>query len=219
MIFTRQQSARKLLPSLYDLPKSEQTTIMFTFNQKDKQLYFSSEVHWRPWPSKDLCCGGPNAGSWLDTLPSAQHLTLTSAHFCTACLMRLGALIPAVRNLEKDDPQCGNLMDRIGYHALACKWGGGPLHGHDNLLDSLYAMLKSLNYRCLKSLQSNLKINSVLTQRFVTTKMGRNCFWMQRTVTHPWPWAKTNNVIYARWYSTKAGFAAKKKEHEKNKYI
>ena len=47
-----------------------------------------------------------------------------------------------------------NSVDLYSYHLMTFKWGGGPIHRHDHLSDSLYDMFRSLGFRCKKELQN-----------------------------------------------------------------
>ena len=99
-----------------------------------------------------ISCGGPTAGCWLDAIPSSHDYTLINAEFCMASLLRIGASLPALRAIDTCIAQCGEPIDKFGYHLLTCKWGEGAIHRHDRGLDSVHQMLSSVGLRCRKDL-------------------------------------------------------------------
>ena len=108
------------ISSLPDHPKKLQRRLQLVKNRSSFQHYLDEcspdKEKARLISSSDL-----NACSWLEAIPSTRHFTLTSAQFRTAALIRLGASLPALSNIQKCTPNCGISVDLFGYHLLTCK--------------------------------------------------------------------------------------------------
>ena len=99
--------------------------------------------------------------------------------------MRLDAPLPALSNIQKCMPNCGNSVDLYGYHLLTCKWGGGPIHRHHHLSDSLNDMFRSLGFRCKKELQNQFLGKKRPDVAVYDYNQGKKLL-LDMTVTHPW---------------------------------
>ena len=95
-------------------------------------------------------CSGAESGLWLDAVRSSQHLMFSNAEFQLACLLRLGAAIPAMCQLDHCEPKCNHEVDNFGYHVMTCQWRGGPIHRHDAITDVCFQMLKAVDLRARK---------------------------------------------------------------------
>ena len=47
-------------------------------------------------------------------------------------------------------PDCGNLQDIHGAHALACRVASGSIDQHDSIVDRIFAQLKQARINCTK---------------------------------------------------------------------
>ena len=209
------QSLKEIIPSISSLPdhpKKLQRRLQLVKNKSSFQRYLevcSTDKE----KARLISSSGPNAGSWLEAIPSTQHFTLSSAQFRTAALMRLGAPLPALSNIQKCTQNCGNSVDLYGYHLLTCKWGGGPIHRHDHLSDSLYDMFRSLGFRCKKELQNQFLGKKRPDVAVYDYNQGKKLL-LDMTVTHPWA---LHNIGSSK---TISGYAASSKERSKNsKYL
>ena len=163
--------------------------------------------------SRLISSSGPNAGSWLEVIPSTQHFTLSRAQFCTAAHMRLGAPLPDLSSIQKCTDNRGKSVDPHGYHLLTCKLGGGPIRRHDHLSDSLYDLLRYLGFRCKKELQNQFEGKKRPDVSFYEYHQGKKLL-LDMTVTHPWA---LHNITLSKKTS---GYAAAAKGRSKNsKYL
>ncbi|XP_065832959.1 uncharacterized protein [Oscarella lobularis] len=157
-----------------------------------------------------LSCGGSSSGCWLHALPRSHNLTLKSAEFSFASLLRLGAGMPALDGLKHCVPQCGKAIDPEGFHALTCKWGGGGMHRHDGYLHRFYMMLTSLNFRCGKEVLEQFHDKKRLDIVVYDFAEGKKLL-LDITITHP----HSKNFISPA--SLISGHAASEKEKSKKR--
>ena len=158
-------------------------------------------------------CGGPNSGAWLDAIPSTHHFILGNDNFVNAVCLRLGKAIPCLHSLDQCVAQCGQPIDIEGYHAMTCKWGGGPIKRHDSVLDCFYDMSKSLGFHCRKELTAQFENKQRPDIAIYNYKDGKKLL-LDVTITHP----LAKRSISAS--CSKPGFAAAEKEREKDsKYL
>ena len=156
-----------------------------------------------------ISCGGPTAGCWLDAIPSSHDYTLSNAEFCMASLLRLGASLPALRAIDTCIAQCGEPIDKFGYHLLTCKWGGGAIHRHDRGLDSVHQMLSSVGLRCRKDLIEQFEGKQRPDIAVYDFDNGKKLL-LDITISHPW----AQNYIGRS--CTTARFAAAERDRIKN---
>ena len=209
------KSVEKLVPSLDDLqnhPKKLQSEVQSILKEKQFQHFLDTTCQSERDRSRIISCGGPNAGCWLDAIPSSQHFTLSSAEFSTATLMRLGKAIPALRKLEKCVEECNKSMDNEGYHALTCKCGGGAITRHDRVLDTVYNMMRELDFRCRKELQDQFKGKHRPDIAVYDYKDGKKLL-LDITITHPWAQLNISGSNITAGYSTLQAEKGKNKKY------
>ena len=100
---------------------------------------------------------------WLDAMPSSHHFILSNDDFLNAVCLSLGRAIPSLQSLNHCIPQCGPKVDIKAYHAITCKWGGGPIHRHDAALDCFFKCQKFWDSIIASSYLPSLLTNSGLT--------------------------------------------------------
>ena len=214
-LHTACQSLKDIVPSVSSLPehpKKLQHRLQSVKKQSSFQQYLE-DCSTDEDKARLISSSGPNAGSWLEAIPSTQHFTLSSAQFCTAAFMRLGAPLPALSSIQKCTANCGKSVDPHGYHLLTCKWGGGPIRRHDHLSDRLYDLFRSLGFRCKKELQNQFEGKKRPDVAVYDYHQGKKLL-LDMTVTHPWA---LHNITLSKKTS---GYAAAAKERSKNsKYL
>ena len=89
---------------------------------------------------------GSESAAWLDALPSSNALSFSLAEFRIAALLRLGAEIPFLRDIDHCD--CGATIDNEGYHTLTCARGLGAVRRHNAIQHTWLNLLHSVNYVC-----------------------------------------------------------------------
>ena len=204
-----------LIPSLKDLPKHPvKLQSKLNSHLKDKRFQkFLQDCPSEHEKSRVFSCGGSTAGCWLDAIPSTQALTMSNTEFRVASLLRLGAHLPALRSLDRCNPQCKQPLDNTGYHLLTCKWGGGIIRRHDRIVDCLFQMVTSVGLRCRKELTNQFAGKERPDVAIYDYQDGKKLL-LDVTVAHP----------QAKKYMSKscsiAGFAAAEREKQKNsKYL
>ena len=209
------EDTRKVLPSVTKLPDNPKK-LQARLHKAKKAVQFN-HVFQQCINSRDQArihgCGGPNSGAWLDAIPSSHHFTLSNDNIVNAICLRLGKAIPCLQSLDKCNTQCGQQMDIEGYHALTCKWGGGPIHRHDSVLDCYFDLFKSVGFHCRKELTSQFENKQRPDIAIYNYKDGKKLL-LDVTITHPLAKRSVNSS------SSKPGFAAAEKEKEKDsKYL
>ena len=145
--------------------------------------------------------------------PKYANIHFKNADFCTASLLRIGATLPDLRALDSCVPQGKEPIDDTGYHILICKWGGGAIHRHDSITNSVFQ----------NAILSWVSMPKELTNQFegkqrpdiaVYDYVDGEKLWLDITIAHP----------FAKQYITKsftnAGYAAAEREKAKNmKYL
>ena len=205
----------KLIPSVSKLPDNPKK-LQARLHKAKKQSLFNNLLERckdSRYQSRIQGCGGPNSGMWLDAMPSSHHFILSNDDFLNAVCLRLGRAIPSLQSLNHCIPQCGQQMDIKGYHAITCKWGGGPIHRHDAVLDCFFEMSKVLGFNCRKELPAQFTNKQRPDIAIYNYKDGKNLL-LDVTITHPW--AKRS----LRSGSSTPDFAATEKEKKKDgKYL
>ena len=83
---------------------------------------------------------GQGAGSWLEAIPTEEALALKPNEFRLAASLRLGIPPPFVDwNIQCE---CGRPVD--DYHLITCKFGGGPVWQHDEIVNAWSSCLHEL---------------------------------------------------------------------------
>ena len=85
---------------------------------------------------------GKGAGAWLESIPVSTKFALKAGDFCLATRMRLGCDMPLCTASSICD--CGKAIDKVGYHLLTCKTGGGPVWSHETIAGVWCDCLKHL---------------------------------------------------------------------------
>ena len=203
-------STKTLLPSLDKLPEIPQKLQSKLHSViKNKQFEtFLQNSSCKQEKARVISCGGPVAGVWLDAIPSSQHYTMSSAQCRTAILMRLGVPLPQLSNIPRCTSSCNHEVDGEGYHFLPCKLGGGPIFGHDHILDEFYQMLCAVDLRCRKELTSQFADKKRPDIAIYNYRDDKKLL-LDITITHP---CAVRNLSRS---SNKAAFAASEQENRK----
>ena len=117
-----------------------------------------------------------NSGAWLDAIPGSHHFTLINGNIVNAVCLRLGKAIPCLQSLDRCVAQCVQPIDVEGHHAMTCKWGGGPIKRHDNVLNCFYDMFKSLGFHCRKELTTQFENKQRSDIAIYNYRGGRSSF-------------------------------------------
>ena len=209
------ETTKQLISSLKDLP-NHQRKLQSHLNSKLNGKNFHQVLQgcqYKKDIARVISCGGPTAGCCLDAIPSLQDYTSSNVEFCMAFLLRLCASLPALRAIESCIAQCGEPIDNFGYRLLASKWGGGAIHRHDRILDSVHQMLSSVGLRCWKELTEEFESKQRPDIAVYDFNNGKKLL-LDITIAHHWA------QNYIGRCCTTAGFAAAERDRFKNnKYL
>ena len=151
--------------------------------------------------------------NFLHRQTDRQTDTVSNAEFQLACLLRLGSAIPAMRQLERCEPQCNHNIDILRYHAMTCQWGGGPIRRHDAITDECFQLLKAVDLQARKEVIDQFSDKRRPDIVVFNLSQSRPLL-LDVSVIHPW----MASVFPATASST--GFAAADRDKLKNtKYL
>lgn len=86
-------------------------------------------------------CSSSQAAQWITAAPSeGLGLRMSTAQFQTAVKLWLGLAL-----MEEGLCPCGRTSDRLGIHALHCRYGGGTFRRHNRLRDILFNACRAAN--------------------------------------------------------------------------
>ena len=125
---------------------------------------------------------GSESAAWLDALPSSNALSYSPAEFRIAALLRLGAEIPFLRDIDHCD--CGAAIDNDGYHTLTCARGSGAVRRHNAIQHTWINLLHSVNYVCDLEREHQFDDDNKRPDIGVFNfKDGRKLLWMSASFT------------------------------------
>ena len=106
-------------------------------SEKVKKLAFSSLLHNATTATKArlLAESVPQAHAWLRTVPS-PGLGLALEPNETHILLKWWLGLP-LYNLEETCPYCSSQLDRLGHHALTCRYAGDVMTRHNCMRDCI----------------------------------------------------------------------------------
>ena len=155
---------------------------------------------------------GLESAAWLDALPSSNALSVSPAEFRIAALLRLGAEIPFLRDIDHCD--CGAAIDNDGYHTLTCARGSGAVRRHNAIQHTWINLLHSVNYLCDLEREHQFDDDNKRPDIGVFNfKDGRKLL-LDVSVIHP-----QSGSVLARGACSDGAAAAKREEDKLAKYL
>eukprot|EP00118_Oscarella_pearsei_P022296 m.255021 g.255021 ORF g.255021 m.255021 type:complete len:257 (+) comp40390_c0_seq2:157-927(+) len=87
-----------------------------------------------------------HSGRWLEAVPTSSMLAMDPCVFRLAASVRLGC--PLAFTACFPQCECGKPIDILGYHALTCKHGGGPVFAHNKIVSGWMSCIRDAGLTC-----------------------------------------------------------------------